>query len=152
VDTFTACEKKGGRLERRPGFATRDIGRLDEWKNPACIGAIHRRFTYKGETGGERDCYISSGELTAEGLLRHARLEWPVESMHWLLDVRFGEDYCRIEDANVQQVLNAVRKIAVNRVKTYKAKTNSKHPLSRIMFGRLPGCERPIPVLLSGEN
>jgi hypothetical protein len=31
-------------------------------------------------------------------LLRHARLEWFVEMMHWLLDVHFGEDFCRVED------------------------------------------------------
>ena len=47
------------------------------------------------------------------GLLKHARAEWSVESMHWLLDVHFGEDFCRIEDEDVQQVLNAVRKIAL---------------------------------------
>jgi hypothetical protein len=72
--------------------------------------------------------------------------------MHWLLDVHFGEDYCRIEDENVQQVLNVVRKIALNCVKTHKAKTKSKLPLSKIMFGCLLDCERLIPVLLSGEN
>jgi predicted transposase YbfD/YdcC len=35
--------------------------------------------------------------LTAEELLRRARLEWAVETMHWLLDVHFSEDFCRIE-------------------------------------------------------
>jgi predicted transposase YbfD/YdcC len=116
------------------------------------IGAIHRQFTYKGETSDEWDYYISRRELTAESLLKHARIEWSVESMHWLLDVHFREDYCRIEDENVQQVLNVVRKIALNCVKTHKGKTNSKLPLSRIMFSCLLDCERLIPVLLSGEN
>jgi len=46
--------------------------------------------------------------------------------MHWLLDAHFGEDFCRIEDETVQQVLNAVRKIALNCVKTYKSKSDSK--------------------------
>jgi len=30
--------------------------------------------------------------LSAEELLHHARTEWSVESMHWLLDVHFDED------------------------------------------------------------
>ena len=75
-----------------------------------------------------------------------------VESMHWLLDVHFGEDCCCVEDENVQQVLNAVRKIAVNCVKAYKAKSNSRLPLSKIMFGCLLYCEKLIPVFLSAEN
>ena len=33
-------------------------------------------------------------QWSEEELLRHARLEWSVESMHWLLDVHFGEDFC----------------------------------------------------------
>ena len=155
METFRTCEKNGGRIEVRTGFVTHDIAWLsgkDEWKNLWCIGAIHREFTYKDQTTDEWHYYISSRELTAESLLKHARLEWSVESMHWLLDVHFGEDYCRVEDENVQQVLNAVRKIALNCVKTHKLKTNSKLPLSRIMLGCLLDCEKLIPVLLSGEN
>jgi len=79
-------------------------------------------------------------------------LEWTVESMHWLLDVHFAEDHCRIQDETVQQVLNVVRKIALNCVKTHKQKTKSKLPLSKIMFGCLLDCQKLIPVLLSGEN
>ncbi|MDR0512315.1 MAG: ISAs1 family transposase [Treponema sp.] len=155
MDTFRTFEKNGGRLEERTGFATHDIDWFygkGEWKNLSCIGAIHRRFTYKGKTSDEWHYYISSRELTAEELLRHARLEWSVESMHWLLDAHFSEDYCRIEDETVQQVLNAVRKIALNCVKTHKQKTNSKFPLSRIMLGCLLDCRKLIPVLLSCEN
>lgn len=56
------------------------------------IGAIHTEFTKDGETGSEWHYYISSRKLTLEELLKHARLEWAVESMHWLLDVHFLED------------------------------------------------------------
>jgi predicted transposase YbfD/YdcC len=155
MDVFTTCEKNGGRIEVRTGFVTGDIDWLygkDEWKNLSCIGAIHRRFTYKDKTSDEWSYSISSRKLTAESLLRHARLAWSVESMHWLLDVHCGEDYCRVEDENVQQVLNAVRTIALNGVKTYKAKSNSKLPLSKIMFGCLLDCQNLIPVLLASEN
>jgi len=155
MDTFRTREKNGGRIEVRIGFVTHDIDWFygkDEWKNLSCIGAINRQFTYKGKTTDEWHYYISSRKLTAEELLKHARLEWSVESMHWLLDVHFGEDFCRIEDETVQQVLNIVRKIALNSVKTHKQKSGSKLPLSRIMFGCLMDCEKLIPVLLSGEN
>ena len=96
--------------------------------------------------------YISSRKLTAEELLRHARLEWSVESMRWLLDAHFGEDFCRVEDENAQQVLNVARKIALNCVKTHKQKTGSKLPLSRIMFGCLLDCRKLVHVLMSAED
>ena len=131
MDTFMTCEKNGGRIEIRRGFVTHDIDWLygkDEWKNITSIGAIHRQFTYKDKTTDEWHYYISSRELKAESLLKHARLEWSVESMHWLLDVHFGEDYCRVEDENVQQVLNVVRKIALNCVKNPQIKIEVKTP------------------------
>ena len=60
-----------------------------------CIGALHTRFeTNKGVTE-EWHYYISSKALRAEELLHHARTEWSVESVHWLLDVHFDEDRCR---------------------------------------------------------
>ena len=61
-------------------------------------------------------------------------MEWSVETMHWLLDVHFSEDFCRIEDKNVQENMNMVRKIALNTIKYFKEKTQSKRPMSRIML------------------
>jgi predicted transposase YbfD/YdcC len=137
MDTHETVEKNRGRIERRRAFSTRDVGWLREgvaWAGLACIGAIHTRYTGKKGTSGEWHHYISSRELTAEELLKHARLEWGVESMHWLLDVHFAEDSCRAEDRNVQQNLNIVRKVALNTVRAYRDKTGGKRPLSHIML------------------
>jgi len=128
MGVFRTFEKNGGRLETRTGFVSHEVEWLAGagWKNLSCAGAIRRQFEYKGQTSDEWHYYISSRKLTAEELLRHARLEWSVESMHWLLDAHFGEDFCRVEDKNVQQVLNVARKIALNCVKTHRQKTRAK--------------------------
>jgi len=154
MDVFQTFEKNGGRLETRTGFVTHDVEWLAGagWKNLSCVGAIRRQFERKGQTSDEWHYYISSRKLTAEELLRHARLEWSVESMHWLLDAHFGEDFCRVEDECAQQALNVARKIALNCVKTHKQKTGSKLPLSRIMFGCLLDCQKLVDVLKSAEN
>jgi hypothetical protein len=68
------------------------------------------------------------------------RSEWSVESMHWLLDVHFGEDFCRVEDLAVQQNLNVTRKIALNLIKLFKQRTASKRAISKIMFDCLLNC------------
>lgn len=57
-----------------------------------------------------------------------------LESMHWLLDVHYGEDYLRIVDRTVQENMNLLRKFAIDLTKQFKEKTASKHPLSKLMF------------------
>lgn len=130
-------EKNGGRIERRTAFVTEDVSWLSQrkgWARLQCIGAIHREFETKGVKSEQWHYYISSRKLTAPELLHHARMKWSVETMHWLLDVHFGEDFCRVEDKNVQQNLNLLRKFTISLIKQYKANTNLKRPVSHIMF------------------
>ena len=91
--------------------------------------------------------YISSKELSAEELLHHARTEWSVESMHWLLDVHFDEDKCRIQSKNIQQNLNMLHKVALNIVRIYKRETQSKLALNGIMFRALMNPHGLLPLL-----
>ncbi len=53
-------------------------------------------FEEKGKKTSEWHYYISSRKLSALDLLHPARMEWSVESMHWLLDVHFGENFCHV--------------------------------------------------------
>ena len=140
MDSVTRTEKGHGRIERRSAYTNGDIswqpgGR--EWPALTCIGAVHTRFeTSKGVTD-EWHYYISSKVLTAEELLHHARTEWSVKTMHWLLDVLFDEDRCRIQSKTIQQNLNMLRKAALNLIRIYKRETGSKLPLNNIMFRAL---------------
>ena len=72
--------------------------------------------------------------MSVQELLHHARMEWTVETMHWLLDVHFEEDRCRVEDKNIQQNLNILRKAAINLIKLFKSDTQSKKAISKIML------------------
>jgi len=155
MNTFSTCNKQSGRIEQRVAFVTCDIDSLfgkEKWPGLVCIGAVNTQFTTKKGTTNEWHYYISSCSLTAEELLRHARLEWSVESMHWLLDVHFREDFCRVQDKNVQENLNIVRKVVLNTMKIYKANTKSKQPISGIMFGCLLDYENILSILVSSEN
>jgi predicted transposase YbfD/YdcC len=155
MDTHTTVEKTSGRIERRTAYSICEIGWLygkEEWERLSCIGAINTHFTSKKGETNEWHYYISSRGLTAEELLKHVRLEWSVESMHWLLDVHFGEDFCRIEDRNVQQNLNIVRKTALNTIKSYKNKTVSKRPISKLMFDCLLEPQTILSVLTINEG
>jgi len=140
METATTLEKNRERIEQRTAYVCNDIEWLfskDNWANMCCIGAINTQFTTSKGTSNEWHYYISSRELIPDELLKHARLEWSVESMHWLLDVHFGEDFCRVEDKNVQQNLNIFRKIVLNSIKKYKDNVQDKRPISNIMFNCL---------------
>lgn len=137
METAVTNEKNRERIEKRTAFVSTDVDWLsckNDWACLRCIGAINTSFTTKAGVTNEWHYYISSKELTAEELLKHARAEWSVESMHWLLDVHFGEDDCRVQDENIQRVLNIIRKIVINFLRAFRDKTNSKRPFSNIML------------------
>lgn len=137
VPSFRTKEKNGGRIETRTAFSCSDIEWLDgkeTWKNLSCIGAIHREFEKGGLKSSEWHYYISSAPLSPEALLTHARLEWGVESMHWLLDVHYEEDKTRVWDMNVQKILNTARKIALNMIRIFKnANYHKRVPLTSVL-------------------
>jgi len=133
---YVRIEKNGGRIEKRTAYAHCDIDWLygrKAWKELKCIGAIHTEFEKNGKRSSEWHYYISSASLDAESLMHHARLEWGVEAMHWLLDVHFAEDKTRVWDMNIQKTLNLMRKIALNLAKDFKNRTGSKQPISGVL-------------------
>jgi len=129
-------EKNGGRIETRTAYVSRDIDWLEgreDWANLACIGAIHTQFEKDGHKSSNWHYYISSAALTAEDLPRHARLEWAVEAMHWLLDVHYNEDKTRVCDMDVQKSLNTLRKVALNLAKQFKQRLGLKTSIAGIL-------------------
>ena len=150
MDRVSRTERGHGRKETRRAYTSADVswqpgGRV--WPELKCIGALHTRFeTSKGVTE-EWHYYISSKALRAQELLHHAREEWSIESMHWLLDVHFDEDRCRVQSKNVQQNLNMLHKCALNIIRIYKRATQSKLPLNGIMFGALMNPQALLPLL-----
>lgn len=140
MDTASKTEKNRERIEKRTAFVTQDISWLTnkkDWESIACIGAISTQFTTKNGTSNAWHYYISSRPLTALELLKYARAEWSVEAMHWLLDVNFGEDACKVRDENVQQLLNSLRKTVLNSLSVYKTEANLKTPISQLLFDNL---------------
>ena len=137
MKTLTVREKNRERIEKRTAFVTDDVSWLDpegNWTQLRCIGSINTQFTTKKGITNEWHYYISSKVLTAEELLNHARAEWSVETMHWLLDVHFNEDSCRVQDENVQQILNIVRKIVLNSMRIYRDNCCPKRTFSSLML------------------
>ena len=62
--------------------------------------------------------YISSLDSDASKLLDATRTHWGIEnSVHWVLDIAFREDECRIRKANGAHNFAILRRIALNLLK-----------------------------------
>lgn len=128
LEKCVKSEKGHGRIDKRTAYVTQDVKWLlerDKWSGLQSIGAI--------VTESETRYYISSHKLSAEQLLYYTRQEWAVESMHWQLDVIFGEDATTLHEENTQKTLNILRKTVLNIVRTYRDKFEPKSNMSNIM-------------------
>lgn len=102
-----------------------DVG---AWPGCKTVGVIDsRRQVGNKPTQWERRYYISSRELTAEGLAQAVRAHWGIENrLHWVMDVGFGEDACMVRKDNAPQNLSLLRKIVLNLVRPVPMGRNGK--------------------------
>ncbi len=79
------------------------------------FGRVFRIREIKGKTSTERAFYIDSkGIANAETFAKAARSHWGIENkLHWVLDVTFREDDCRVRKGHAPQNLSALRKFAL---------------------------------------
>lgn len=106
----------------------------EKWANLKSVGMVESVRTINGKTTGETRYYISSLAGNAKLLGQSVRSHWGIEnSLHWVLDVAFSEDDCRIRKDNAPQNFAVLRHIAVNllgREKSKKLGTKNKQFLA----------------------
>ena len=129
IEKAMTTEKSHGRYEKRICYKVTDISWLEgreNWIGLKTVFAVRRIITSKGKTTDEISYYITSNDTTPDELLRIVREHWKIESLHWLLDVTFSEDDCRILSENGHKTLNIFRKLALMIHKRYIASLNRK--------------------------
>lgn len=119
-----------GRIERRQVFASDDIGWLRErhegWAGLNCIVMIVSTRESAKSVERERRFYIASLPAEAEMIGAAIRAHWGVESMHWLLDVNFRDDDCRIRKKNAPANVTAIKRATLNALKKAPRKDSMK--------------------------
>lgn len=120
VSRFQTAEKDHGRVETRQAIWVTDLSWLDKklrehWPKLAGIGLIERQREINGTVSTERAYYIGSqGIKTAESFATGARDHWGIEnSLHWVLDITFREDDCRVRKGHAPHNFAALRKFAL---------------------------------------
>ena len=115
---FSTKEAEHGREEIRHYLMLSDIKeRIDpdnKWLNLQSVVMVEYIRQLNGKTQVETRYYISSLTNNAELLGQSVRSHWGIEnSLHWVLDVAFREDDCRIRKDNAPQNFAVLRHIAV---------------------------------------
>ena len=122
---FETTDEDHGRIEMRRYWVADEIDRLDsngQWYGLRSIAMAEAERTHKGETTIEHRFFISSLSLDrAEETANAVRAHWGVENgLHWVLDVAFREDECRIRQGHADENFGIVRQIALNLLKQEK--------------------------------
>jgi predicted transposase YbfD/YdcC len=115
----TRKESNHGRSEIRHHLMLSDIKELidsdNQWEKLHSIGMIESVRIVKGKTTTETRYYISSSPNNAQKFGESVRSHWGIENrLHWVLDVGFREDDCRIRKDNAPQNFAILRHISLN--------------------------------------
>lgn len=135
-DYFSERNHGHGRIEWRKCWVTL----IPDWFKQAYNGWSElqsicliesERHLKNGHRSIEQRFYISNKNITAKTGLHHSRGHWAIEnSVHYVLDVTFKEDPCRIHDA--AENMSVIRKIIFNLINRYKVDTKIKSSIPAI--------------------
>ena len=122
-DSYTTLDGDHGRVETRQYDVIGDAEWLDpgrQWGGLAAVGRVRSTRTVKadGSTSTETRYYLLSKRLTAQEFAEASRSHWAIEnSLHWVMDVAFGEDACRVHAGHGAENFVMLRHIALGLLK-----------------------------------
>jgi len=143
--TYQTVEKGHGRVEKRTYYYSTDIDWMvdakRDWEKLTGIGKVVREVEYIADSTKrttETAYYIGSVN-NVNDFATAVRYHWSVESMHWSLDVTFGDDRNQTKEAVAAQNLTMAKRLVFNLLKnekTYQPKMSK--PNKRVMAATDP--------------
>lgn len=106
-----------GRPDAPPGGAP-----FDQWPKLKGIVRVETTRTLAGKTSIAHRHYITSRpKLSPKAALAASRSHWGIENqLHWVLDVAFREDDCRVRAENAGENFAVMPHFAINLIKNAK--------------------------------
>jgi len=126
-DHHQTIEKNHGRLEIRDCWTTSQPDNFPflrngaDWANLRTLVMVRAERRLPDKISVEYRYYLSSLVSGAKQHLEITRTHWRIENeLHWILDVAFDEDQCRIRQGHGPQNFAVLRHIALNLLKQEK--------------------------------
>jgi len=120
-DVHQTVDKGHGRIEVRRCWTITEPDFLDyvrefaDWPGLRAIVKVQAERTIGAETTQKTRYYITSLGNDAQQALYATRGHWKIENqVHWILDVVFREDACRIRKGGAPQNMAILRHIALS--------------------------------------
>lgn len=114
-----------GRIETRRTTVFHDVGWLKErhdWPGLQAVVMVESERESDARIERETRFYITSSTDTADKLGDVVRRHWAVESMHWLMDMVFRDDECRVRTEHAPANFTTIKHIAHNLLRRHPAK------------------------------
>jgi predicted transposase YbfD/YdcC len=141
----SGCETKDkghGRTEVRRCW-TLDIDSdcgspFSQWTGLASVVRVESERTVGTKTSVERRHYITSRDgFTPQEALTASRSHWGIENqLHWVLDIAFREDDCRVRAGNAAENFAVLRHFALNLIRNAPSPVRT-HPRLGVKARRL---------------
>lgn len=120
-ETYTTVDGGHGRVETRRYTITAQVDWFEErskWKKLTTFGMVESTREIGDQVTQETRYFISSLPCDAKRFAEAVRDHWGVEnSLHWCLDISFGEDDSRIRAGNAPENLAILRRFALSLIK-----------------------------------
>jgi len=126
---YETTDKGHGRIETRKAYST-DVNGMEEFKEWPGLESVTmivstREIIGQGTTEEIR-YYLSSLPADAEKIAAAVRSHWGIEnSLHWILDVNFHEDYARNREGHSAENMAILRHMAINLIKKERSSKTS---------------------------
>ena len=122
----TDVEGEHGRIDQRTVTVLHDLHWLRErhnWPGLTAVVIVQSKRESATTTEAETRFYITSLNLPAEQMARTVRSHWSIEnSLHWIMDVVFRDDDCRIRTNHAPANFITLKHIALNLIRKHSGK------------------------------
>ena len=135
IEVKTTVEKGHGRIETRTYTASGNVDWIasdrsypgqPRFTTIKTFIKVHSRTEFHDRCTFDTRYFISSAPLNIERMAGAARGHWGVESMHWLLDIEFGDDLSRYRTGHGAKNMAIVRRFALGLVRANKRRGSVK--------------------------
>jgi predicted transposase YbfD/YdcC len=119
-DVAQSIDKGHGRIEVRrcwtlSGSELDYLVQKSQWRGLQSVAMEESERRLNGKLSRERRYYLSSLDNNATLIAEAVRSHWSIENgLHWVLEVSFREDACRIRKEHAPQNMSLLRQIALN--------------------------------------